>query len=42
MLPLRVMVILIAKVSIFIANMLFGKLPWVYCARRGAFLPARR
>ena len=23
-------------------SMLFGKLPWVYCARRGAFLLARR
>lgn len=42
MLPLRVTVILIAKVFIFIANMLFGKLPWAYCARRGAFLSARR
>ena len=31
MLPLRVTVILIAKVSIFIANMLFGQLPWEYC-----------
>ena len=42
MLSLRTTVILIAKVAILIANMLFGKLPWVYCARRGAFLPARR
>ena len=42
MLPLRTTVILIAKVVILIANMPFGKLPCVYCARRGAFLPARR
>lgn len=42
MLPLRTTVILIAKVAILIANMPFGKLYWVYCARRGAFLPARR
>ena len=37
MLPRCATVMRIAKVAILIANMLFGKLPWVYCSRRGVF-----